>query len=173
MINNNKETELLNEEVNNYEIDYEMSIEVDTDNEDSNEDFLDYDEEFDDRKFIKSKLNETMEFPAKDTDFSVDEAPKQPRLSNEHPNMRNVVSSIKKNISEEHEEWFTNWYQNVIERKTQFSHFREVEESSKWFEKSIAKGEIIYYSFKDYNNISEVGFGAFSTVYVASWKNTA
>ncbi|CAG8661690.1 4642_t:CDS:2 [Funneliformis mosseae] len=66
---------------------------------------------------ISNEDSKLREFPAKDTDFSVDEAPKHHRLSNEHPNIRNVISSIKKNISEEHEEWFTNWDQKCNRKK--------------------------------------------------------
>ena len=45
-------------------------------------------------------------------------------------------------------------------------------ELSNWFEKSIENEEITYYDDQDFNNIHEIGFGGFSSVYSAGWKNT-
>ncbi len=50
--------------------------------------------------------------------------------------------------------------------------FSQIEEPSKWFEKSIERDEITYYDYHDFNDISEVGSGGFSSVYSANWKNT-
>jgi hypothetical protein len=41
-----------------------------------------------------------------------------------------------------------------------------------WIEESIAKKQIKYYDFKNFNNIQEIGSGNFGKVYRANWINS-
>jgi hypothetical protein len=41
-----------------------------------------------------------------------------------------------------------------------------------WIEESIAKKQIKYYDYKNFNNIQEIGSGSFGKVYRANWKNS-
>ena len=58
-----------------------------------------------------------------------------------------------------------------------FFYFRQIEsiesiELSEWFKKSIENEEITFYDYREFHNVSEIGSGGFSSVYIACWKNT-